>query len=72
MVFITRRLPIDSDDPLVQWYSNYSKEALEKFKVNIPGLINSYKTGLFEPIDKIKDFSLQGETPWPVTYLFYA
>ena len=60
----------DSTNPLVQWYNQYSSEALSNFRVDIPKVYDTFNTGLFEEVESTLDSYQNGKTPWPVTYQF--
>lgn len=59
-----------SEDALVRWYASNEESALEHFRIDMPSVRRAWESGLFEEGDGIRKKFEQGETPWPVTYLF--
>jgi len=60
----------NSEDKLVKWYLNHSKVNFDEYEINIKKVNERYESGLLDDCEKVKDFYLNGKTPWPVTYLF--
>ena len=60
----------NSEDPLVKWYIEHSRVNYDEYEIDMRPIAEIFETGLLENIDKVKGSYLEGNTPWPVTYLF--
>lgn len=63
-------MDMQSKDQLVKWYINHSDIDFEKYQVDIQKVNNAFECGLMEKSEDVKEDYLQGNKPWPVTYLF--
>ncbi len=59
-----------SNDALIQWYAAHAESALADFRIDMPAVWRAWDSGLLEEGEGIRERFAQGETPWPVTYLF--
>ena len=61
--------PSDSD-PLIRWYVEHEQETKDTFRINLREVNRIWETGVMGDAAAIQGEFEQGDSPWPMTYLF--
>ena len=60
----------EDPDPLVRWYVAHEREAESTAHIDLAEVKRIWETGVMGNEEAVREAYLQGESPWPMTYLF--